>query len=57
MFSYDGCNMVPLVGIGLTKTPISKWAKAHSAHLLTASLKRESSVPYSGAVGGKTDKT
>ena len=38
--------MAPLVGKGLTKTTISKWAKAHSAHLLMTSLKRESLVPY-----------
>ena len=28
----------PLIGIGLTETPNSGWAKAHPAHPLTASL-------------------
>ena len=38
-FSNLASSNVVGIGIGLTETPNSGWAKAHPAHLLTASLR------------------
>ena len=39
-FSNPG-GQAPLVGIGLTELPNSRWAKAQPAHPLAASLRRQ----------------